>query len=186
VVASRRKNKKESPVDPHLPVKYKKPGRPNIITPALADEICFLIASGETLRGVAAREHMPDITTILRTATSSNTMFEWFRHQYARALEIRLHLWAEETIEIADDIKGDYYPVTNKYGLKELVFCNEHFRRAQLKIDTRKWHLTKLMPKFKEVKEPERAQASVSEVEVKPEAYEQEIYVNKFLPKPEK
>ncbi|WQO60306.1 hypothetical protein U8C35_07755 [Sinorhizobium medicae] len=65
---------------------------------------------------------------------AASTVFLWlskhreFSEQYARAQADRTAYWAEEIVEISDDEKTD-------------------IQRSRLKVDTRKWLMSKMAPK---------------------------------------
>ena len=66
-----------------------------------------------------------------------------FFAQYAKAKIAQADLLAEEIIDIADDTASD--SIIDEHGNK--VFNSEYVARSRLRIDTRKWHASKLMPK---------------------------------------
>lgn len=70
-----------------------------------------------------------------------------FRDQYAIAREDMLEYWSDEIIEIADDGSNDYIESTGKDGSTEEVLNSEHITRSRLRVDTRKWLMSKLAPK---------------------------------------
>ena len=89
---------------------------------------------------------------------SPSTVFLWrikyqeFLEQYARACEERTELFAEEIIDIADNIKRDKKPIyeVDENGKKVLVGYTDNklaVRRDQLRIDARKWTAVRLLPK---------------------------------------
>ena len=49
----------------------------------------------------------------------------------------------DELLEIADDCTNDYMERNGK-----LVFDGEHISRSRLRVDTRKWLLSKALPKL--------------------------------------
>lgn len=55
---------------------------------------------------------------------------------------MQVEYWAHEIIEIADDASGDF--VINERG--ERIVEHENINRARLKIDARKWLMSKLHP----------------------------------------
>ena len=79
---------------------------------------------------------------------SYETIFRWrweypeFREQYAAAKAAQAELLAEETLDIADSAEEDVR--LNERG--EPTINNEFVQRSKLRIDTRKWHASKLMP----------------------------------------
>lgn len=119
-------------------------GRPSDYTHELAEAVCMRIAEGESLRMVCRDEAMPDKSTILRWIGRHQE----FRDQYAKAKELGIEAMAEELFEIADDGTNDWMELTdtegNAYGYKA---NGEHIQRSKLRIDTRKWYLSKIVPK---------------------------------------
>jgi len=101
-----------------------KKGRPSLFTQALADRICERLAAGETLRGICRDDDMPAAPTVL-----SWTQEEAFSEQYARAREKGYAQLADELLELADDKTADA-------------------NRSRLQVDTRKWLLSKALPKI--------------------------------------
>lgn len=99
-------------------------GRPSKFTQALADRICERLAAGETLRAVCRDDGMPAPQTVIRWTRDR----EGFSEQYAKAREAGYALMADHLTEIADDKTGD--PA-----------------RDRLRLDTRKWLLSKALPK---------------------------------------
>jgi hypothetical protein len=54
-----------------------------------------------------------------------------------------MEVWSEEIIEIADDAASDKF--TDANGNERVD--NEHINRSRLRVDTRKWLMSKLAPK---------------------------------------
>lgn len=66
-----------------------------------------------------------------------------FAEQYARAREIGYKLLAEELLEIADDGRNDWIELEDgRQPDHELV------ARSRMRLDTRKWLLSKALPKI--------------------------------------
>lgn len=116
-------------------------GRPCEYSQEKADEICIRMADGESLRSICRDEHMPDMSTVLRWLGRKE--LDHFRLQYAHAREVGLEQMAGEILEIADDTRLD--TSYNKQG--DEVANNEWIQRSKLRVDTRKWILSKLLPK---------------------------------------
>ena len=111
-------------------------------TQAIADLICEKIADGQSLREICRAEGMPDKATVLRWMTAH----EGFRDQYARAREAQADHFAEEILEISDDGSNDW--MTRKQGDEEVAVANhEHISRSKLRVDARKWLMSKMAPK---------------------------------------
>jgi hypothetical protein len=70
-----------------------------------------------------------------------------FSAQYARAREIGYHAMADETLEIADSAQGDYVAKDLGDNVTVEVVDHEHIARSRLRVDTRKWLLSKALPK---------------------------------------
>lgn len=119
-----------------------KRGRPTTYTPELANEICDSIASTSkgTKKLCKENTHWP----------CQDTLFTWlkiypeFSEQYAQAKRCQIEIFIDEILEIADDTSQDR--VVNE---GENDICNSEFiARSRLRIDTRKWLASKLVPKI--------------------------------------
>ena len=118
-------------------------GRPGAHTPDLALEICLRLAEGQTLREICRDERMPGRTTVTRWIVEDR---EGFRGQYVRAREAQADAWADENIEIADDSTNDW--VERQKGEQAVTELDrEHISRSALRIETRKWHMSRMSPK---------------------------------------
>ena len=103
-----------------------KVGRPSKYTKELGETICRRISKGESIRKLVKDDKMP----------SSATIFNWlldedkkeFLEHYEKAMNTKAELMFDELLEIADE-KG-----------KDVM-------RARLRVDTRKWYLSKVLPK---------------------------------------
>ncbi len=122
----------------------RKRGRPTKYTPELADRICERIAGGESLRAICRDETMPADSTVRGWDTDDR---EGFSAPYARAREAGCEAVADEILEIADDSTNDFMERRRGDGSIEMVFDSEHVQRSRLRIDTRKWLLSKMLPK---------------------------------------
>jgi transposase len=125
--------------------------RPSEYSEERAAAICALIAEGLSLRQIAAREGMPDKTTILRWLSATNAdgtpRHPDFRTQYARAREMQADHFVDEILEIADDGSNDWIERELKNGNVVTVVDHEHVGRSKLRVDARKWLMAKLAPK---------------------------------------
>ena len=121
-----------------------KGGRPSDYTEELAEIICLRLAEGESLRSVCSDDGMPSKQAVLRWLARN----EEFRAQYVRAKEEGAEAIAEELFDIADDGTNDWMEKLDKDGNCIGYQLNgEHVQRSKLRIDTRKWYLSKIMPK---------------------------------------
>lgn len=120
----------------------KKVGRPEIWSQELADRVCEKIAQGYSMRTVCAPDDMPAISTL----------FKWLREkpeftqQYARATEERTEAMAEDILDIADDGSNDLMTIQKGDQTYE-VENREVTNRSRLRVDTRKWLMSKMKPK---------------------------------------
>lgn len=115
-------------------------GRPSLFTKKLADIVCARLAEGESLRQICRDESMPGLTTVLKWSRELPD----FATQYAQAREALLEHWAEEINEIADDGSNDWIEREVKAGRIDTVPDQEHINRSRLRVDSRKWLLSKL------------------------------------------
>jgi hypothetical protein len=118
-------------------------GRPSDYTQELADKICAQLAEGISLRTVCSDEDMPSKTTIFSWLRTNKE----FLDQYARAKEEATDALAEEIIDIADDGTNDWMTITTRGGFEKQVVDNEVVQRSKLRVDTRKWIMSKMKPK---------------------------------------
>lgn len=107
------------------------------------DDICEIIINGKSLRFALKKVSLP-----------AKTFFVWLREnevfskQYARATTERAELMFEDMFDIADDGTNDWMEKKNDKG--EVIgwsINGEHIQRSRVRIDTRKWALSKMMPK---------------------------------------
>lgn len=120
------------------------PGRPSRYSREIADEICRRLAQGESLRGICRDAHMPENNTVVNWAmTNKNGFFE----QYAQARELQAWTYADEIMDIADDARNDYMEREVGEGALQVVANMEHIQRSRLRIDTRKWWVSKVLPR---------------------------------------
>ena len=125
----------------------RKPGRPSKFTTALGKRICLRMCNGESLREVCRDPKMPHKSTVMRwLADDVQTPARMaFRDQYAKAREELLEYWAEEILEIADDGTNDWEERENaRTGETHIALNTEAVNRSRLRVDTRKWLLSKL------------------------------------------
>ena len=122
-------------------------GRPTKYTRAIADDICFRMCCGETLNTICRDENMPSRPTVMRWVFEDR---DGLSDRYARAREGLYGFWEDETLEISDDGTNDYMTKVAKDGGEYQHFNKENVLRSQLRVETRKWMLAKLVPKFRD------------------------------------
>lgn len=104
----------------------KKTGRPTKYTEELAHEICRRIAEGESIRKICDGDEMPSATTIFNWLLDTDK--KAFLEQYNASRAIQAENMFDELLEIADKGQGE-------------------IMRDRLRVDTRKWYLSKVLPK---------------------------------------
>ncbi len=117
-------------------------GRPTTYTQELADSICERLAQGESLRTVCKDDEMPCVASV----------FNWMRthpeflEQYTRAKQESADAMAEELLDISDNGVNDWM---EKHYWEETVWVTnwEALQRSRLRVDTRKWLMSKMKPK---------------------------------------
>lgn len=119
--------------------------RPSRYTKTLAAKICCRIAEGESLGSICRDESYPAKSTIFRWLLTGK--YPEFRDQYVLAREIQSEGYADEILDIADDGKNDYIERELDSGVSIDVLNTEHLQRSRLRVDSRKWILSKLLPK---------------------------------------
>ena len=105
-------------------------------------QVCDHVASGKSLRDIEKLKGMPSMRTIIQWAADDDD----FALQYARAMETRHERMAEELLEIADKASNDWM-LANDPENEGYRLTGEHVQRSRLRIDTRKWLLSKLASK---------------------------------------
>ena len=120
-------------------------GRPTIYTEELALEICTRLASGRSLRSISNDEDMPDARTVHYWRLSNPSFFQ----QYEAARQIQAETLVDELLDIADDGTNDWMERTGKDGENlGWVVNGEAVQRSRLRLDTRKWYASKIIPKI--------------------------------------
>lgn len=124
-----------------------KGGRPTKYDEDLAHEIVHRLVGPpfRSLRSVCEDPDMPAVSTVLRWAIEDDNTKPWhgFSEHYAQARRMQALIWAEETIEIADNESKDWH--VDEDG--NLHIDREMVARSRLRVDTRKWVLSKVLPK---------------------------------------
>lgn len=115
------------------------PGRPTKYDADVAEHICQEIAKGRSLKSVCREEGVPGHSTVLNWVSDDR---DGFSDRYAHACQIRLHVLSEELLEISDDGRNDTY--VDEEGREHTDY--DVIQRSKLRVDTRKWLLSKLKP----------------------------------------
>lgn len=130
-----------------------KGGRPTKYTIALGDEICERLADGESLNAICKDSHMPHRRNVIRwILATEKSLYDKFRHNYAQARECQYQCMADDILDIADNGTNDYMERTDPENEGYSV-NGENMQRSRLRVDTRKWFMSKVLPKFKDKQE---------------------------------
>ena len=122
----------------------KKMGRPTIYSEEMAKRLCLAIAtSSDGIRKICKNDpSLPAMPTIYKWLAEGN---QDFIEQYARARALQAQILFDEIIEIADTPQQGVI-VTMK-GKKRETRTGDMVERARLRLDARKWALSKLLPR---------------------------------------
>ncbi len=112
-------------------------GRQSAYTPEIAEHICELLELGQPLRQICRADGMPAPSSVIRWTEANKD----FAERYARARTIGLDALAEEILDISDDSTNDWI---EREGAT--VLNSEHVNRSRLRVDARKWLLSKMRP----------------------------------------
>lgn len=116
-------------------------------TAELGQRVCELLMQGKSLKEIAAEPRMPSKRTIIRWL--ADPKMGDFREMYYYSRRVQAEIRVDEILEIADDTSKDWEKVYNKDGeLIDLKPNNEAIQRSRVRIDTRKWIASKLVPRI--------------------------------------
>lgn len=119
-------------------------GRPSAYTPELANEICIALAEGKSLRSICEPDDFPSESTV--RAWALDNVGGTFSAQYSRAREIGYSRLAEEILQIADTpMIGRKIKQTGE-SIEETI--GDMIEHRRLQVDSRKWMLSKMLPKI--------------------------------------
>lgn len=100
------------------------PGQPTKYNLDIAEKICDMISTGMSVREICKSDDFPDRVTVYRWLS----IHPEFREMYQVSKIEGAIVYAEQIIDIADNV-------------------DEDVNRSRLKIDSRKWILSKILPK---------------------------------------
>jgi hypothetical protein len=119
-------------------------GRPSSFTRERGFEICERLADGETLTEILLDKGMPAGSTVRRWRSENSA----FRSAYAQAREDQMQAWSDEIIFISDDSTLDYMTKVGRNGREYEAPDHEHIARSRLRVDTRKFLMSKIAPRL--------------------------------------
>jgi len=119
--------------------------KPTLYSDELGETICLRLAEGESLNAICKDEDMPAESTVRSWAINPEHPIS---ANYVRAREIGYYKMADEMLEIADDGTNDWMVRAGQDEEGCAYSINgEHVSRSKLRVDTRKWLLSKSLPK---------------------------------------
>jgi hypothetical protein len=117
-------------------------GRPNEYNEAVFTELMEEIASGLTLKHVCeSDDKYPSPSTVRRWVIDN---VQGCSARYTQAREMGMHAMVDETIAISDDTTRDTTVGEDGHEAPN----NEWIQRSRLRVDTRKWLASKVIPKI--------------------------------------
>lgn len=114
----------------------------SVYTSEIAERVCKEVATGKSLRQVSRELQIAESTVRQWVLDDRNG----FAAQYARARELQIEAMADELLEISDDGTNDWMTI-NRGGEEVEVPNQEVLQRSRLRVDTRKWLMSKIVPK---------------------------------------
>lgn len=138
-------------------LKRKPGGQPKYDRVEVGAHICSELKKGRSLDSICRAEGMPAISTVLDWVEQDPA----FAEQYAHARKIGYALLADEIIQLSDkthewvtvqELDSDGRPMTDEKGnpkLKQVLMplSADVIAHKRVQIDTRKWMLSKMLPK---------------------------------------
>lgn len=135
------------------PMTFNAPGanklrsRPKLYTERVAKKICERIMRKESLSKICEDPRMPSMQTVIRWF--SDDRLADFREMYYYARRVQAELRVDEIFEIADDVQKDWKPVFDKdQDIVDWTPDNEAIQRSKVRIETRKWYASKMLPRL--------------------------------------
>jgi hypothetical protein len=108
-------------------------------TAEIADQILDALMSGQPLHDICAEPDMPSATSVQH----------WLKDKarYWEAREVGYQAIADQMLKIVDDRRNDWIVRRREDGSFESILDPERVNRAELRIKTRCWLLSKMLPK---------------------------------------
>jgi hypothetical protein len=119
--------------------------RPSSYTKELAEKICLRICEGESLKQICKDKDMPSRSTVHKWLLEDDK--KEFSDKYEFSCNVRTENMFDELQEIADDSTNDYMEKESDDGSTYEVLNSENIQRSRLRVDVRKWYLSKVLPK---------------------------------------
>lgn len=119
-------------------------GRPTSYSADAAEEILRRMHNGETLREICRDDHLPSESAVRLWNMDDR---DGFSARYATARSALVDYWADDIMIIGDDGRNDWMERRDANGeLVGVIQNGECVQRSRLRVETRKWLLSKLRP----------------------------------------
>jgi terminase small subunit-like protein len=113
-------------------------------TADVADRILDALMSGQPLHDICAEPDMPSAVSVRHWLKDNR---EGFTARYWEAREIGYHAIADQMLRIVDDRRNDWIVRRQEDGSFETMLDPARVNRAELRVKTRRWLLSKMLPK---------------------------------------
>lgn len=117
-------------------------GRPTKYSEEMADKICSLLSEGRSLRSICREDDMPCKASVFKWLRE----IDQFSDQYAKAKEEASDAMFEDIQDIADNGSNDWIEINDPDNPGYRV-NGENIQRSKLRVDARKWMMSKMKPK---------------------------------------
>ena len=133
--------------NPNSVTTFRRSNPPTTFSEGVARKLCERLMLGESLRQICETPTMPNKRTVARWL--ADPKLADFREMYYHARRVQAEIRVDEIFEIADDTSDDWTEQTDKDGnFIKYVPNNEAIQRSRVRIDTRKWYASKMVPKI--------------------------------------
>lgn len=109
----------------------------------IAEKVLTRMMAGESVNSICKDTDMPSRKSIYLWIVRH----EEFAEQYERAQFIQAMGYVDEIIDIADNGSNDWME-NNDENNPGWRYNGEHVQRSRLRVDSRKWIASKMLPKF--------------------------------------
>jgi hypothetical protein len=113
-------------------------------SPEIADRIIDELMSGRPLDAICNAPDMPAASSVRHWVKDDR---EGFKARYWEAREIGFHSIADQALGIVDDRRNDWIVRRREDGSTEAILDPERVNRAKLRVKTRCWLLSRMLPK---------------------------------------
>jgi hypothetical protein len=110
----------------------------------IADRILDALMSGQPLCDICAEPDMPSTASVQNWIKDDRC---GFKTRYREAREVGYHTICDQMLKIVDDRRNDWIMRRREDGSFETMLDPERVNRAELRVKTRRWLLSRMLPK---------------------------------------